>query len=210
MIQRVGSEHIIPISTRVVAATNRDLKKAIEKGEFREELFWRLNVITIQIPPLRDRKIDIPEFIQYFLRQFSKSSGKTAAGVEQEVLKKLMDYSWKGNVRELENVIEHAVLVAQSETITWDDIPASLKERLSEELRPAAVSSADIEEIHRSHDDSARRLFREALIQAKGDVESAAKRLGMSRATLYRRLKKLGLTGAVSSMRRSINPDTSS
>lgn len=209
MIQRVGSEHIIPVSTRVVAASNRDLKKTIEKGEFREELFWRLNVITIQIPPLRDRKIDIPEFIQYFLGQFSKSSGKTAAGVAQEVLKKLMDYSWKGNVRELENVIEHAVLVAQSETITWNDIPASLKERLNEELRPAAVSSVDIEEIHRSHDDSARRLFREALIQAKGDVEIAAKRLGMSRATLYRRLKKLGLTGAVSSMRRSINPDTS-
>lgn len=204
MIQRVGSEHIIPVSTRVIAATNRDLKKSIDKGEFREELFWRLNVLTVQIPPLRDRKIDIPEFIQYFLRHFSKISAKTVAAVEPGVLKKLMDYSWKGNVRELENVIEHAVLVAQSDTISWDDIPASLKERLSEELRPPAVSSADMDEIHRHHDESAQQLFRESLIQAKGDVAAAAKKLGMSRATLYRRLKKLGLTGSISSVRRGI------
>jgi transcriptional regulator with PAS, ATPase and Fis domain/putative methionine-R-sulfoxide reductase with GAF domain len=208
MIQRVGSEHFIPVSARVIAATNRDLKKSIEKGEFREELFWRLNVLAIQIPPLRDRKIDIPEFIEFFLRQFSRSSGKSIAGIEPGALKRLMDYSWRGNVRELENVIEHAVLVSQTDTITWDDIPANLKERLGEELRPAAVTSADINEIHRHHDESTRRLFREALIQAKGDVASAAKKMGMSRATLYRRLKKLGLTGGISSLRRGITIDT--
>jgi sigma-54 dependent transcriptional regulator, acetoin dehydrogenase operon transcriptional activator AcoR len=207
MIQRVGSEHFIPISTRVIAATNRDLKKSIEKGEFREELFWRLNVLTIQIPPLRDRKIDIPEFIKFFIGHFAKSSGKKVEGIESGALKRMMDYSWKGNVRELENVIEHAVLVAQSDTITWDDIPASMKERLNDELRPT-VSPVDIDDIHHQHDQSTRRLLQEALVQSKGDVSAAAHNLGMSRATLYRRLKDLGLTGSISKVRHGINSET--
>jgi sigma-54 dependent transcriptional regulator, acetoin dehydrogenase operon transcriptional activator AcoR len=206
MIQRVGSEHIIPVSARVIAATNRDLKKAIQNGDFREELFWRLNVLTIQIPPLRDRKIDIPEFIQSFIEKFSKSSGKQISGIDPGVLKKLMDYSWKGNVRELENAIEHAVLIAQSHTISWDDIPSSLKDRMDEETKGAAFTG-DLTEINRTRDESSRKLFREAILLAKGDISVAAKKLGMSRATLYRRLKKAGMTGSVSDMRHSINDE---
>ncbi len=179
----------------MIAATNRDLKKAIEKGEFREELFWRLNVITVHIPPLRDRRIDIPEFIRYFLGKFSQNSGKSVTDIEPSVLKRLVDYSWKGNVRELENAIEHGVLVAQSNTITWNDIPSSLKERMDEEQRQGAPLSMHIEEMYRNHDESAQKLFREALTQSGGDVVAAAKKLGMSRATFYRRLKKYGLTG---------------
>ncbi|MHB9030501.1 MAG: sigma-54 interaction domain-containing protein, partial [Candidatus Latescibacterota bacterium] len=208
MIQRVGSEHIIPISTRVVAATNRDLKKAIEKGEFREELFWRLNVITVQIPPLRERHIDIPEFITFFMQKFSKTAGRTVAAIEPASLKRLVDYSWRGNVRELENVIEHAVLVSQSDTITWSDIPANLKERMDEEQHRGGSLSLHVEELHRNQGESARKLFREALAQAGGDVVIAARKLGMSRATFYRRMKKYGLTGQFSDMRQSITRDT--
>ncbi len=105
-------------------------------------------------------------------------------GIEHGALKRLMDYSWKGNVRELENVVEHAVLVTQSEMFTWDDIPVSLKERLSEELKPVTVSPGAMAEMHRYQDESSRKLFREAVNQAHGDVVAAANKLGMSRATL--------------------------
>lgn len=208
MIQRVGSEHIIPISTRVIAATNRDLKRAIEKGEFREELFWRLNVITIQIPPLRERRIDIPEFIQFFIQKFSKSSGKEITGIEPSTLKRMVDYSWRGNVRELENVIEHAVLIAQTNQITWDDLPANMKERMAEGTKSGSFTSLHPESFSLNRDESSRRLLREAIQQAKGDIPLAAQRLGMSRATFYRRLKKYGMTGHISEMRRSITSDT--
>ncbi|MFA6472261.1 MAG: sigma 54-interacting transcriptional regulator, partial [Candidatus Latescibacterota bacterium] len=204
MIQRVGSEHIIPVSARVIAATNRDLKKSIEKGEFREELFWRLNVLTIQIPPLRDRKIDIPEFIQFFIEKFSKSTGKQVTGIDSGTLKKLMNYSWRGNIRELENAIEHSVIITSSHTITMDDIPSSLKDRINEESRGTSITD-DITEINRTRDESSRKLFREAILQAKGDMTMAAKKLGMSRATLYRQLKKADMTTLISDMRRSIN-----
>lgn len=193
MIQRVGSEHFIPISTRVIAATNRDLKKAIEKGEFREELFWRLNVITIQIPPLRERKIDISEFVRLFIERFSRNAGKEVSDIEPSALKRFMDYRWRGNVRELENVIEHAVLMAQGEAITWNEIPLSLKERIEEEHHHASPTSTDVETLYRNQDESTRKLLHEALLQSGGDVVTAAKRLGMSRATLYRRLKKYGI-----------------
>ena len=115
-----------------------------------------------------------------------------------------MNYSWKGNIRELENAIEHSVIITSSHTITWDDIPSSLKDRIDEESRGTSISN-DFTEIHRARDESSRKLFREAILQAKGDMAQAAKKLGMSRATLYRRLKKADMTGSISDMRRSIN-----
>lgn len=200
LIQRVGSEHVIPISTRVIAATNRDLKKAIQEGMFREELYWRLNVITINIPPLRDRKIDIPEFIRFFIDKFSKSSNKQVRDIDHDALKKLMDYSWRGNIRELENSLEHAILVSQSDVITWEDLPANLKERYSDE-KTGGQSQGSVELARRERHESSQKLYREALQQADGDVDKAAKNLGMSRATLYRRLKKYSLTGELTRLR---------
>jgi DNA-binding NtrC family response regulator len=111
-------------------------------------------------------------------------------------------------VRELENVIEHAVLVSQSDTVTWSDIPASLKERIDEEQHRGSSLSLHVEELNRNQGESARKLFREALAQAGGDVVIAANKLGMSRATFYRRLKKYGLTGQFSDLRHSITRDT--
>ena len=207
VIQRIGSQQVIPISTRVIAATNKDLKKAISKGEFREELFWRLNVISIDIPPLRERKIDIPEFVRIFISNFSKTSGKTVIGIDSDTLKKLMDYSWMGNIRELENAIEHAVLMTQSSTLTWDDIPTTLKERYRDETY-GIKAGENIEHALKKRDESSRQLYHEALMQSNGDVIKAAEKLGMSRATLYRRLKKYGLTDEIKNVRHNINNDT--
>ena len=207
VIQPVGSEHFIPISTRIIAATNRDLKKAIQEGTFREELYWRLNVITIEIPPLRDRKKDIPDFLYFFIGHFSQSSGKEVKDIDPDVLKRLTDYSWRGNIRELENAVEHAVLVAQTPTITWDDLPANLKERYTDEKNDTDTPGI-IEQAKREMDESSLRLYREAIFQAGGDIGKAAKKLGMSRATFYRRLKKFGLTEEIPRLRRGIKIDT--
>ncbi|MCE5249260.1 sigma 54-interacting transcriptional regulator [bacterium] len=209
VIQRVGSEHVIPISTRVISATNKDLQKAIRDGDFREELYWRLNVITIEIPPLRDRKIDIPEFVKVFIEKFSKSSGKTITDIDHGALQKLMDYSWSGNIRELENTIEHAVLMTQSTIITWADLPTSLRDRYNDE-KSGPAAAENIEQARKERDESSRKLYLEAILQASGDVEKAAEKIGMSRATLYRRMKKYGLTDELSKLRHSINYDTQS
>ena len=207
VIQRVGSEHLIPINTRVITATNRDLKTAITTGEFREELYWRLNVINIHIPPLRDRKVDIPEFISFFIAKFAKSSGREVTDIEPNALKKLIDYSWQGNIRELENAIEHAILMSQSTIITWNDLSPSLRERVMEE-KHEEKGVGGIELARRDRENSSRKLYREVILQTQGDVEKAAKHLGMSRATLYRRLKKYGITDDVSKIRHDINFDT--
>jgi len=209
VIQRIGSEHLIPVSTRIIAATNHDLKKAVQEGRFREELYWRLNVITIEIPPLRERKIDIPEFLRFFIERFSRASGKEVKDIEPNTLKKLMDYSWRGNIRELENAVEHAVLVTQSPVITWDDLPSNLKERYEEERNASAVSGS-IEQVKKERDESSAKLYREAFLLTGGDIEKAARNLGMSRATFYRRLKKYNLTGELSQLRHRIKNDTKS
>jgi len=201
VIQRVGAEHYIPISTRVIAATNRDLKQAIQDGDFREELYWRLNVLTIEIPPLRDRREDIPEFVHFFIRSFAESSNKTIKDVDPAFIRKLIDYSWKGNIRQLENTIEHAVLVTQSDILTVADLPADLINSIEDE-KSEGVHGGKIEQALFDRMDSSRKLYSEALKLAKGDVNKAAKNLGMSRATFYRRLKKYGLADLLSSIRR--------
>lgn len=209
IIQRVGSEHSIPISTRVIAATNRDLKKAILDGDFREELYWRLNVISIEIPPLRERKIDIPEFVRHFIRRFSESAEKEVTDIEPSVMQKLINYSWRGNTRELENAIEHAVLMTRSSVICWADFPTGFKERYDEEQDSSHIGES-VSRAQQERHDSSVRLYREAVIQAGGDVTKAAEKLGMSRATLYRRLKKYNLTEDLSHLRSNINSETDS
>jgi len=201
VIQRVGSEHSIPISTRIIAATNRDLKQMIDTGEFREDLYWRLNVVMIEIPPLRKRKLDINEFVSFFIHKYSKLTGKEIKRAEPAVLKKLMEYSWKGNIRELENTIEHAVLVAQGSMISLNDLPADQMKRIDEEK---TVGNGMLEHALKERAESSRRLYHEALVQTHGDIDKAAAHLGMSRATLYRRLKKYNLTRSVSSIKKGI------
>ena len=208
MIQRVGSERIIPITARVIAATNRDLKKAIAEGTFREELFWRLNVITVEIPPLKERRIDIPEFLRFFMKSFTEASNKEITDIEHDALKKLMNYSWQGNVRELENAVEHAVLVSQSKLLSWGDMPSTMRDRYEEEREILSGDTHEsIEQARKDRSDSSVRLYREAIQLTQGDVDLAATNLNMSRATLYRRLKKYDLTEELMRLRRGLNTD---
>ncbi len=207
VIQRVGSEHIIPISTRVIAATNRDLKKAIAEGSFREELYWRLNVITIEIPPLRERRVDLPAFLDHFIDRFARANDKDVRGIDQESIRRLIDYTWSGNIRELENAVEHAVLVTQSETITWNDLPSNLRERYEEEHSTRSTGNV-IDNAKRERAESSAKLYREALYQCGGDVDAAAHKLGISRATMYRRMKKYGITAEISKIRHDFKNDT--
>ncbi|NKB65494.1 MAG: GAF domain-containing protein [Candidatus Latescibacteria bacterium] len=188
-IVRVGGDRTIPINCRVIAATHRDLDQAVNTHKFRRDLLYRLNVITIEIPPLRQRREDIPLFIDQFVDQFAQRNGKIVEGVEQEVVERLMALEWQGNVRELENAIEHAVALVKGRLVSWPDLP----ERLRDTLARGGAHTDAFEQARKRSEESMRTLYKEALKAGQGDVVEAAHLLGISRATLYRRLKKYNL-----------------
>ncbi len=126
-IVRVGGDRTIPVNCRLIAATNRDLHEAVVEQKFRRDLLYRLNVITIEVPPLRQREGDLPLFVEQFVRVFAEHNGKLAEGVDEEVMECLLKYTWPGNVRELENALEHAVVVARGRWIRRQDLPMQLQ-----------------------------------------------------------------------------------
>ncbi len=170
---------------RIVAATNRDLLAEVEAGRFREDLYYRLNVIAITAPPLRARREDIPLIVDHFLGVYCKKNGRARLGVAPEVLHKLADYSWPGNVRELENVIERAAVLCRGENIGMEDLPEAIARAASP--APAALSFplgtplAEVEE----------RLIRETMKYTGGDKSLAAQLLGISTRTIYRKLGEM-------------------
>ena len=182
--ERVGGNETIRVDVRLIAATNTDLNRAVAEGRFREDLFYRLNVITLEIPPLRTRLEDIPLLVQHFIENTAKHSGKRVKGLTPEALDRLMAAEWPGNVRELENVIERAVVLATSDMITEADIPKpkESKEPIVEEI-PFRVGQAlaDLE----------REAIQRTLRAVGGDKDAAAQILGIGVATLYRRLKEM-------------------
>jgi len=182
--ERVGGNETIRVDVRLIAATNADLHREVAEGRFREDLFYRLNVITIEIPPLRARHEDIPLLVQHFIENIAKHSGKRVKGITPEALDRLMAAEWPGNVRELENVIERAVVLATGDLITEADIPKADegKEPHMEEI-PFRVGQAlaDLE----------REAIQRTLRAVGGDKDAAAKILGIGVATLYRRLKEM-------------------
>ena len=201
-IVRVGGDRTIPINCRVISATNRDLYQAVEEQKFRRDLLYRLNVITIEVPPLREREGDLPLFVDLFVRNFAEHNAKLVHGVDEEVVEIMLKYTWPGNVRELENALEHAVVVAKERQIHREDLPANLQNmRRDTDAKTANEAGQNtLERVQLNYERSARQLYVEALRAEGGDVERAARRLGMSRATFYRRLKKYGL-------RRNLNYD---
>ncbi len=178
--RRVGSTQEVNADVRVVAATNRSLEEAIKAGRFREDLYYRLNVLTIDLPPLRDRREDIPELVEHFLT--TRPLGATPHRVQPEALKALVNYDWPGNVRELANVLERAQILAEGHLITTDDLPESVVES-----GPAAAG-ADEDPRHLSAVE--RRHVQEVLEQTNGNKVQAARTLGISRRALYRLLEK--------------------
>jgi len=179
---RVGGSESVEVDVRIIAATNRDLKKAVEDGAFREDLYYRLNVIPILLPPLRDRREDIPLLIEHFLEHLNIETDRRVDGVSAEALAVLMRYDWPGNVRELRNVLERGLVVAKSPMIQPDDLGLTVSG-----LRADAFdTSLTLEEVERRHIT--------AVLQASGgNVTQAARTLDIDRVTLYNKIKKYGL-----------------
>jgi len=180
-IKPVGSNERVSIDVRVIAATNRDLEEAIRKNQFRQDLFFRLNVVQIKLPPLRDRKNDIPMLVNSFLEKFSTPQ-RPVRGVSEEAMSRLMAYDWPGNVRELENAVERAVALGSGQALSLTDLPTNLQHGIFER-RMGMDDLVPLEELER------RAIFR-ALRETGGDKLAAARLLGIGKTTLYRKLKE--------------------
>jgi len=179
----LGSSTTVKVDVRIIAATNRDLKKALESGDFREDLYYRLNVFPIISPPLRQRKEDVPLLVKHFSEKVGAKVGKKIGSINPKAMDALLAYDWPGNVRELENIIERAVILSKGRTLQLGDwIPAKTKTSNSKEM-------PSLEEIERRH-------ILEALELTGGRVsgqKGAAKILGVNASTLDSRMRKLGL-----------------
>jgi DNA-binding NtrC family response regulator len=178
--RRVGGSDVIAISSRILAATNRDLKSAIEQGRFRADLYYRLNVISIHIPPLRERREDIPLLVDHFVEKFNIEMGKQVHGVSEDAMRILMDNDWPGNARELRNVIERAMVVAKGNVITESDVS------LPSTPGSANPRSKSLEEIEKEH-------IRVVLNENQWNIARSAHSLGIDRVTLYNKIKKFDL-----------------
>jgi transcriptional regulator with PAS, ATPase and Fis domain len=177
---RVGGSEPITSDFRVICATNRDLEVAVKEGAFREDLYYRLNVFTVFIPPLRERRTDIPALVEHFVRKYATAMNKSVTNVSAEALDLLVRYPWPGNVRELENVIERAMVLAKHSTITEDDIPIQLA---AQGDMPAGDSLQAMEKTH------VERILR----KSNWNISRAAEALDIDRVTLYNKIAKYGL-----------------
>ncbi|MEK6559688.1 MAG: sigma-54 dependent transcriptional regulator [Planctomycetota bacterium] len=187
VITRIGSNESIEVDVRLIAATNQDLEKLIKEGKFREDLYFRLNVVSIKLPPLRERKEDIPLLIDVFLREFLQTHNKTISYISPEARKILCNYPWPGNVRELKNCIESMVVVGTKNTLDIEDIPEHILQRSDKTpASPSLLGGITMEEAERE-------LIKNTLATVGGNREEAAKMLGIGERTLYRKLDRYGL-----------------
>jgi DNA-binding NtrC family response regulator len=190
---RLGATEIIKVDARIIAATNVDLKKLVDEGRFREDLYYRLNVINIQLPPLRERKEDVPALVEFFTKKYCEENGKPQYRFSSEALKVLMDYHWPGNVRELENVVERAVVLSQDEIIGRDLLPESI---LSPSARFATLSSFPLARntsLFEIIDSFERRVIIEMLEQTSWSQTEAADNFKIPLSTLNQKIKRHGI-----------------
>lgn len=183
---RVGGTEEIPVDIRVVAATNRNLLKEVKRGRFRQDLFYRINVITLYVPPLVERRDDIPLLCRHFLDKFARAQQKEIAEISEEVLEVLMQYEFPGNVRELENIVERAVALAQGDRIEVNHLPPDLQQLTLRVPRPARREFLTLEEYEKEY-------ILWVLKKVKGNKTKAAEILGIDRVSLWRRLKRFGV-----------------
>ena len=188
-VKPVGSNQMVSFDTRIIAATNKDLEKEVEEGNFRDDLYYRLNVVEISLPPLEQRKEDIPLLAHHFLQKYNKELKHNLKGITSDAMGAMMAYQWKGQVRELENVIERAVLLSDGDFLTIEDLPASFKK------------SAGSDDFQMDSDklDEAIKVFEKHHIQSvlkrtEGNKSEAARLLGIDPSTLYRKMERLGVT----------------
>jgi DNA-binding NtrC family response regulator len=192
--ERVGGNTSLKVDVRLVAATNRDLQKMVGEGKFRDDLYFRLSVVPIHIPPLRERREDIPLLVAAFLKQFSEENAKPLRELTSDAMQAVLRYDWPGNVRELRTAIEHGVVMATGAKITVRDLPAAVRQGEAAATGPRglpapkyAVSQSEHFDLHATEE----RLILQALSESKGNVTEAARKLGISRRTLHRKLKEL-------------------
>jgi len=188
--ERVGGEETLRTDVRVIAATNRDLEREVQAGRFREDLFFRLNVIPLRLPPLRERRDDIPLLANHFLEKVRRATGREApTGFSDEAVARLGAYAWPGNIRELENTIERAVVLSRGERIEAADLPPALRGDRDREggVRPGVIRF----EVGRTLEELEREAIRQTLAAVEGNREVAASILGIGVATLYRRLREM-------------------
>lgn len=182
-IRPLGDTNSYPVDVRVISTSNRDIKSLIQEGQFREDLYYRLKVIDIGLPPIRERREDIPLLVQHFINKFNKEMKKNISGVSENVLRILLSYSWPGNVRELENVIQRAITLSQHEVITPEDLPTSLIQEAEEKVVDKALTK------RYTLDQLEKEYIRRVLIEVGGNKSKAAEILGLDRKTLYRKLE---------------------
>lgn len=185
--ERVGGAELIKVDVRVISATNRDLEEVMKKGEFREDLFYRLSVFPIKLPALRERREDIPLLAAHFLKKYSDQENKKVEGISSDALELLMAYNWPGNVRELENAIERAVVLTNEAEIAAKELPPAVRSIGEKKIYESDNTlSSWIEKLEED-------ALRQALLENEGNISKTAKKLGIGRATIYRKAKKYGL-----------------
>jgi DNA-binding NtrC family response regulator len=189
--ERLGGTKTLKVDVRVVAATNQDLRAALEQGTFREDLFYRLNVVPISIPPLRDHKEDIPYLTDYFIERFARDAGKPITEITAAAQKVLMEFHWPGNVRELENIIERAVALTNASVLDVGDIRLDLSP--SKTAVPTVASAVAFPPAGQTLEQFEDEIIKEALRRANGNKSQAARLLGLSRNALRYRLSKMGV-----------------
>lgn len=202
-LTRVGGKQVVKTDVRVIAATNIDLEKAVEEGTFRKDLYYRLSVFPISVPPLRERIEDVHLLVFHFLEEYKKKSGRFVSGISKEAMRALVNYDWPGNVRELENAIERAVIIASGRQIELDDLPDAISRKASEAFaharqeRAAAAGAGraiGIEiELPSAMEEIEKQVIEATLDYTQGDKSRAAKLLNISRKTLYRKLDEFGI-----------------
>lgn len=188
-VQRVGADTALTVDVRVLAATNRDLREAVAQKRFREDLYFRLNVISIEVPPLRERREDVPLLAAHFLERFAARNRKSVRGFSPQALACLRRYGWPGNVRELENAVERAVILCMGDLITERELPADVMAGGGQGPcagEPASLAGLPLDAVER-------RAIEETLRQTGDNKSEAARRLGITRATLHNKLRKYGM-----------------
>lgn len=188
-IRRVGGTRAIKIDVRVVAATNRDLRAMVADGRFRDDLYYRINVLSVDVPPLRERRDDIPVLINYFLKKHTRNTSRLVRGLTPETKRVMADYSWPGNVRQLESAIERAILLCEGDLITIEDLPLEVRQ----EARPASEGAFKLPPEGIAFEDVERDLITQAMEQSDYNITKAAKLLGLTFRTLQYRLEKFGI-----------------
>jgi two-component system response regulator AtoC len=183
-LTRIGGIKITPTDIRIISSTNQDLLLAVKKGNFREDLLYRINTVTVDIPPLRERKDDIPILVKYICNKIGRRINKNNIEIDKKVLEVLCEYNWPGNIRELENALESAIILSKNNKITIEVIP--------ENIKPFKSNNLDIKEDREANSliDIEKEVIFKVLKEVKGNISKASRALGIDRSTLYRKIEK--------------------